>query len=246
MKVNKRFCVAFTLLELLVVIAMIAILAALLLPALSRAKDKANAISCLNNNKQLMLAVQLYASDFNDLLPPNGDDDNDNDGEKYWIGGNMTDYRQAWKVADLADSQNNKLAPYTGAQSPGIYKCPSDKSIVNISGVFFPRIRSYSMNAAVGTIAGLDASAAPNGTQVWGPWLNGVGTHEANKPWHTYGKLSTVSAPGPSAVWVFVDEDEYSISLACFNVSMQTQPTSIINWPGTYHGFSASFSFVCG
>src|SRR5262245_25111138 len=70
MKMLKKSRAAFTLIELLVVIAIIVILAAMLLPALSRAKDKAKGIRCVSNNKQMALAMMMYAADNADSLPP--------------------------------------------------------------------------------------------------------------------------------------------------------------------------------
>jgi len=140
---------AFTLIELLVVIAIIAILAAMLLPALSRAKEKASGISCINNLKQLTLAAHLYAGDFQDAIPPNVVND-----PRAWVSGDVSALPGATNVADIRAAV---LFPYN--RSEPVYRCPADKiGFNNTSGL---RVRSYSMNGMMGDNLGTAADVHP-------------------------------------------------------------------------------------
>jgi len=141
---NQKTCRAFTLVELLVTIGIIAILASLLAVGISTAKAKAKVIPCLNNLHQLQLAWLMYANDHNDMMVRN-------DSEDYggvwrstvdsWVAENNARYD-----SDPAGIQKGLLFPYT--KELKLYRCPYDTSV--ITGQNVPRLRSYSMNDYLG------------------------------------------------------------------------------------------------
>jgi prepilin-type N-terminal cleavage/methylation domain-containing protein/prepilin-type processing-associated H-X9-DG protein len=227
----------FTLIELLVVIAIIAILAALLLPALGRAKLKAQGVQCMNNHRQLAIAWRMYTEDANDVLlyaSASGLGSSNATWASTWCTGRM-DFSGSnpsnWDPN--ADIYHSPMWPYCG-KNLGIWRCPADRSFVNVGGVNRPRIRSMAMNAYLGGFGGTAIATGNMASYI------------------LYLKYSQLSKPGADRIFVFIDEREDAINYGNFLQDMSGFSPSIpaiyrwLDLPGAYHGNAGGLSFADG
>jgi prepilin-type N-terminal cleavage/methylation domain-containing protein len=209
---------AFTLIELLLVIAIIALLAALLMPALAAAQARGKRIACLGNLKQTATSFQMYTADNDGKLAQNYPLDylGTQAGSNSWVLGDM-------KVSSDSTNQTlirqGKFFPY--ASQVALYRCPVDPSRTGDA----PRVRSYSMNGWMGS--------------------RYMETYPRTSDYRTFVRDSEVTAAGPARLWVIIDEHEASIDDAWFLVTMDDSKP-FASFPATRHEGSYGLNFADG
>jgi len=228
----------FTFVELLVVLATVAVLAVMLLPAIAGTKPSSQAFQCLENLRQLTLGWQMYAGDNSGKLAPNGgayggvgftpptptDSRIQPGGAWYqWCPGDMSAYSQ------YATNFVKVGAIYPYVNSMSVYHCAADRGGYKFGPTIFPHVRSYSMNCYLAAIV--------DGTTD-GRWRPLEGTVN-------FYKDSALTRPGPAMTFVFIDENEYSINDGVF-VSDPAQGNFWLDVPATRHAGSGGLSYADG
>ena len=222
---------AFTLLELLAVIAIIGILAALLLPALAGAKAKAQAATCLNNERQLALACAIYTDEFADRLPYNLGESEIRQSVAQNLFLNWTSPIMDWEP--VPDNTNTALlteggiGPYT-SRNAAIYRCPVDNAVSDLQAQqgWPHRVRSVSMNAMVGDAGSFSLS----------------GSNTNNPGYKQFFRVTQI--PQPSQIFIFIEEHANSISDGY--LINNSADYYWLRLPASYHRGRVNLSFTDG
>ncbi len=228
---------AFTLIELLVVIAIIAILASMLLPALTKAKQRAQAAQCISNLRQLTIGWKMYSNDNQERLVPNGDEAaqpaslldpaaQPGGALAQWCPGRQDVVSQlspdgaspnvGWQWIKLG-----LVYPYVN--NVGVYKCPADKSSAAAFGGTYPHVRSMSMNT----------------------WLSPVKPYNGDRVVSYYKEADLVNpGVGIANLWVLMDENPTSINDGSFICDPDIPQW--VDCPASYHNNAGGISFADG
>jgi prepilin-type N-terminal cleavage/methylation domain-containing protein/prepilin-type processing-associated H-X9-DG protein len=240
----------FTLIELLVVIAIIAILAAMLLPALTSAKEQSQGIQCMSNMRQMSLGWRMYAQDNRELVVLAS-----TTGTSSTAKDPLNAYAWTQQEEDFSDNPKNydpsvdiEIGPlYPYINSYMVYKCPADTSVINhktsAGTVQIPRVRTVSMNLFFVGFGGLSLAQSESPPS----WA------AAYPIYFKTSDLLTVASRGPSDTWVFIDERQDCINWGNYMTDMAGDSPSnpglyefYQDMPGMYHDRSAGFAFADG
>jgi prepilin-type N-terminal cleavage/methylation domain-containing protein/prepilin-type processing-associated H-X9-DG protein len=219
----------FTLVELMVVVAMVGLLASTLAPSMARTKPNSASFQCQNNLRQLAFAWKMYADDNNGSLVYNMDGGNAGKapGNEAWAGGwlDFSSSTDNTNTALLIDHSKYPYAAYFGpyVKTPLVFKCPADRSTALVAGGSKPRVRSVSMNNLVGT-----------GSRTWS--ANSVKYPRCTR----FDQIKS-----PADMFVILDEREDSINDGEFMTDPDTL-YQLVDYPASYHNNGGSFSFADG